>query len=254
MLLKKDVKAIPVSEKHLPVTLPYLEEISPTPNGQPPLMRAANWLNTVDPQSGTPVQRETNTMPQWAGSCWYYLRFIDPSNESTPWDKELEQRWMPVDLYVGGAEHATLHLLYARFWHKVLYDLGLVSTPEPFQRLFNQGMVLSRSFRDKRGKYYYPSEVTEKNGQWFVSGSLEPLETRIEKMSKSKSNVVTPDEVIHQYGADSLRLYEMFLGPLESEAVWQTEQIIGVRRFLERTWKIFFHEHKQFEKVVEEDI
>jgi leucyl-tRNA synthetase len=253
MLLKEDSTAIPVPEEDLPITLPYLEEISPTLDGQPPLVRADDWLHTVDPKSGVSVQRETNTMPQWAGSCWYYLRFIDPHNEDVAWDKELERRWMPVDLYVGGAEHATLHLLYARFWHKVLYDLGLVSTPEPFQRLFNQGMVLSRSFRDKRGKYYYPNEVIAKDGQWFTQGSSEPLETRIEKMSKSKCNVVTPDEVINEYGADSLRLYEMFLGPLESEAVWQTEQIVGVRRFLERTWKLFFFDERTKTKELVED-
>ncbi|WP_026730815.1 leucine--tRNA ligase [Fischerella sp. PCC 9605] len=240
VLFREDGIVTPVPEDQLPVVLPHLDEITPTPDGQPPLARAEDWLHTIDPRSGKPALRETNTMPQWAGSCWYYLRFIDPNNSEEPWSKEAEQHWMPVDLYVGGAEHATLHLLYARFWHKVLYDIGYVSTPEPFHKLFNQGMILSRSFRDVRGKYYYPYEAIEKDGGWFLSSTGEPLETKIEKMSKSKCNVVTPDEVIEEYGADSLRLYEMFLGPLEEEALWQTDQILGVRRFLERTWRLFF--------------
>lgn len=252
MLFREDGTTVPVLEQDLPVALPYLEEISPTPDGQPPLARAQDWVKTIDPFTGNLAFRETNTMPQWAGSCWYYLRFIDHKNEQVAWDKALEQRWMPVDLYIGGAEHATLHLLYARFWHKVLYDLGYVSSPEPFQKLFNQGMVLSRSFRDARGKYYYPHEVMQKEGQWFTRDTDELLETRIEKMSKSKCNVVTPDEVIEEYGADSLRLYEMFLGPLESEAVWQTKQIVGVRRFLERTWRLFFPEEQLVQKVSQE--
>jgi leucyl-tRNA synthetase len=245
ILRLEDETITPVPEADLPVVLPHLDEITPTPDGEPPLARAKDWLHTTDLNSGKPALRETNVMPQWAGSCWYYLRFIDPSNARKPWSKEAEQRWMPVDLYVGGAEHATLHLLYARFWHKVLYDLGYVSTPEPFQKLFNQGMILSRSFRDARGKYYYPYEVVEKDGQWVTRDTAELLETKIEKMSKSKCNVVTPDEVIDEYGADSLRLYELFLGPLKEEAIWQTEQISGVRRFLERTWRLFFYEEQQ---------
>jgi leucyl-tRNA synthetase len=251
MLIKEDGTTIPVAEQDLPITLPYLEIISPTPDGQPPLGRDQDWVKAIDPLTGDLAFRETNTMPQWAGSCWYYLRFIDPKNEQVGWDKALEQRWMPVDLYIGGAEHATLHLLYARFWHKVLYDLGYVSTPEPFQKLFNQGMVLSQSFRDTRGKYYYPYEVMQRDGQWLVRDTGEVLETRVEKMSKSKCNGVTPDEVIEEYGADSLRLYEMFLAPLESEAVWQTEQIVGVRRFLERVWRIFFPEEQSEQKVTQ---
>ncbi len=254
MLLKKDGTSIPVAEQDLPITLPFLEEISPTEEVQPPLMRAEQWVHTTEPVSGDLLLRETNTMPQWAGSCWYYLRFIDPKNNEAPWNQELEKYWMSVDLYVGGAEHATLHLLYTRFWHKVLYDLGYVSTLEPFQKLVNQGMVLSRSFKDKRSKYYYPSEVTEKDGQWYASSNGELLETQVEKMSKSRCNGITPDEVINEYGADSLRLYEMFLGPLESETVWQTEQIVGVRRFLERTWRLFFgEEQKLVRKSKEED-
>jgi leucyl-tRNA synthetase len=239
MLFMQDGTTVPIPDSYLPVVLPHLDEISATSDGQPPLARATDWVQMKDPASGKSVLRETNTMPQWAGSCWYYLRFLDPHNDQEAWSPNAEKRWMPVDLYVGGAEHATLHLLYARFWHKVLYDLGYVSTPEPFQRLFNQGMILSRSFRDSRGKYIYPSEVEERNGKWFSCSTGELLESKIEKMSKSKCNGVTPDEVIEEYGADSLRLYEMFLGPLESEAIWQTEQIVGVRRFLERVWRLF---------------
>lgn len=238
----EDGSVEPVPEEHLPVLLPHLEDTSASTEGEAPLSRAKDWVNTISPRTGKPAKRETNTMPQWAGSCWYYLRFIDPHNESKPWDQELEKKWMPVDLYVGGTEHATLHLLYARFWHKVLYDEGLVSTKEPFLKLFNQGMILARSFRDERGKYYYPHEVEQRDGQWVVKGTNIPLETRFEKMSKSRYNVVTPDEVIEQYGADCLRLYEMFIGPLEDDAVWQTENIAGIRRFLERVWRLLVPE------------
>lgn len=238
-----------LSVQDLPVELPFLDDLTPTASGEPPLARAEDWRKISI--NGQHALRETNTMPQWAGSCWYYLRFLDPHNQSEPWDREIEKRWMPVDLYVGGTEHATLHLLYARFWHKVLFDLGLVSTKEPFQRLFNQGKIQARSFRDARGKYYYPSEVESKmftapsgqaQEQWFLKGTDTLLETRIEKMSKSKHNVVTPDETIAEYGADSLRLYEVFMGPLEDDAVWQTENMSGVRRFLERVWRLYFPE------------
>lgn len=247
----EDGSIVALSEQDLPLELPYLQDFNPTEDGQPPLARAgAEWLEVTLPD-GRRGRRETNTMPQWAGSCWYYLRFIDPHNSEAPWDPELEKRWMPVDLYIGGTEHATLHLLYARFWHKVLYDLGLVSTREPFQRLFNQGKIQARSFRDARGKYYYPSEVEVRTTQtpqgetqehWFVKGTDILLETRIEKMSKSKHNVVTPDEAIAEYGADALRLYEVFMGPLEDDAIWQTENMVGVRRFLERVWRLYFPE------------
>lgn len=231
-----------VSENALPVKLPHLDDWSPTDNGEPPLARAEEWRQvTVEGKKGL---RETNTMPQWAGSCWYYLRFIDPHNDKEAWDRTLEDYWMPVDLYVGGTEHATLHLLYARFWHKVLYDLGLVSTKEPFQKLFNQGKIQARSFKDARGKYYYPSEVEEINGEWFVKDTDTLLHTRIEKMSKSKHNVVTPDETIDQYGADALRVYEVFIGPLEDDAIWQTENMSGVRRFLDRVYRLYFPNQK----------
>ena len=238
----EDGSTVPVPEEELPVLLPHLADISPTKAGEPPLSRATEWLNTKEPKSGAPARRETNTMPQWAGSCWYYLRFIDPKNDKEPWNTGLEKKWMPVDLYIGGTEHATLHLLYARFWHKVLYDAGLVSTPEPFQKLFNQGMIQARSFKDKMGKYHYPEEAEEADGKWVLRATGEELESRIEKMSKSRYNVVTPDEVIEHYGADCLRLYEMFVGPLEDDAVWQTENIAGIRRFLERAWRLLFPE------------
>jgi len=167
------------------------------------------------------------------------LRFIDPSNDKVPWDEELEDIWMPVDLYVGGIEHATLHLLYARFWHKVLYDCGLVSTVEPFQRLYNQGMVHSRSYRDNSGRYYYPEKVVEKDGAWSTKDGAFPLNSRIEKMSKSRYNVVRPELVVEEYGADSLRLYEVFMGPLEANSIWQTGGLSGTRRFLDRVWHMF---------------
>lgn len=226
-----------VDESELPIRLPHLDEMTPTANGEPPLARAEEWRKVVI--DGKEYLREVNTMPQWAGSCWYYLRFIDPKNNNEAWDKKLEKKFTPVDLYVGGTEHATLHLLYARFWHKFLYDLGYVSTPEPFQKLFNQGKVQARSFQDERGKYYYPNEVYEKDNKWYSKDNDELLKNKVEKMSKSKHNVVTPDEVIDQYGSDSLRLYELFMGPLEDDVVWQTDSISGVRRFLERIWNLF---------------
>jgi leucyl-tRNA synthetase len=193
-------------------------------------------VNATDPGTGLSAIRETNTMPQWAGSCWYYLRFADPKNDQAPIDPAKEKYWLPVDLYIGGAEHAVLHLLYARFWHKVLFDIGIVSTKEPFQRLFNQGMILAFSYQDNAGKYYRPDEVVERNGQWFAGQA--PVTQKIEKMSKSRYNVVNPDEVIDAYGADSMRLYEMFMGPLDVAKPWQTSGVAGVSRFLSRVWRI----------------
>ena len=227
-----------VPEQDLPVTLPELEEYTPTEDGQPPLARASQWVHTTDSRTGASVHRETNTMPQWAGSCWYYLRYLSPHAEDVGWDPEEEKYWMPVDLYVGGAEHATLHLLYARFWHLVLYDLGLVSTPEPFQRLFNQGMIHATSYRDDRGKYYHPHEVEKRGEQWVSSATGAPITTRLEKMSKSKYNVVNPDDMCHEYGADALRLYELFMGPLEDGTEWETSGVAGTRRFLDRVWRL----------------
>ncbi len=188
-----------IAKGELPVELPQIDEYKPAPDGQPPLARAKDWLKYKD---GT---RETNTMPQWAGSCWYYLRFLSPDRDDVAWDAEEEKYWMPVDLYVGGNEHAVLHLLYARFWHKVLYDAGFVSTKEPFQRLFHQGMIHKTSFRDASGKYYYDNQVEQRDGKWVVKDTGEPVETKLDKMSKSRYNVVNPDDMAAEYGADAMR-------------------------------------------------
>ncbi|RME05182.1 MAG: leucine--tRNA ligase, partial [Deltaproteobacteria bacterium] len=253
------VKLVP--EEDLPVLLPELEDFKPTGNFEPPLARVKEWVETIDPETGKPARRDTNTMPQWAGSCWYYLRFCDPHNEEAPWSPEAERYWMPVDLYVGGAEHAVLHLLYARFWHKVFYDLGLVSTKEPFKRLLNQGMILGKSYRcyrdpEEKTKLYAFTEVRfegetpvriedgrEVEICWIPPEKVRfvgekpyhpdadvELEEVIEKMSKSRGNVVNPDEVIEHYGADAMRLYEMFLGPLDRSLPWSTDGIMGVYR------------------------
>ncbi len=234
------VKAVPMRD--LPVILPDLHDYRPTADGQPPLARAVDWVNTTDPDTGAPAKRETNTMPQWAGSCWYFLRFVDPQNDQSAWSKEAEAYWMPVDLYVGGAEHAVLHLLYSRFWHKVLHDAGHVSTKEPFTRLFNQGMILAYSYQDAQGKYYYPHEVEKRGDAWVVKATGAPLRVQIEKMSKSRYNVVNPDEVVREYGADSMRLYEMFMGPLDRDKPWTDEGIQGVHRFLRRVWTVYLDE------------
>jgi len=237
----EDGSVVPLPEDSLPVLLPELDEYKPTEDGQPPLARAGDWMHTTDPRSGRPALRETNTMPQWAGSCWYYLRFISPQRDDVAWDPEEERYWMPVDLYVGGAEHATLHLLYARFWHQVLFDLGLVSTPEPFQRLFNQGMIHSTSYKDPHGKYYYAEEVQERDGHWFArrpDGTEVEVAVAREKMSKSRYNTVDPTGMCEQYGADALRLYELFMGPLEEGSDWDTTGVAGTRRFLDRLWRL----------------
>ncbi|WP_147113037.1 leucine--tRNA ligase [Tateyamaria sp. syn59] len=225
-----------VPDQDLPLLPPKLEEYGPGPDGAPPLARATDWVQTTDPTTGKPGRRDLNTMPQWAGSCWYYLRFIDPNNDLAFVDTEKERYWMPVDLYVGGAEHAVLHLLYARFWHKVLYDLGLVSTAEPFQKLFNQGMILAHSYRDAQGRFYEPEKVEESSGKFYADGK--ELVQKIEKMSKSRFNVVNPDDVVREFGADSVRLYAMFMGPLEATKPWDTASIAGVRRFLNRVWRL----------------
>jgi len=198
-----------VPEEELPVLLPEMTEIKPSGTGESPLANATDWLEVVDPVTGKKGRRETNTMPQWAGSCWYYLRYIDPKNDQFIADPEKLKQWLPVDIYIGGAEHAVLHLLYARFWHKVLYDLGVVPTKEPFQKLFNQGMILG-----------------ENN----------------EKMSKSKGNVVNPDEIVSSHGADTLRLYVMFMGPLDASIAWSTNGLDGARRFLDRVWRLLVEE------------
>ena len=212
-----DGQALPIPEEQLPLLLPETNNFKPSGTGESPLANLTDWLTTTDPISGAPARRETNTMPQWAGSCWYYLRFIDPKNQRQLVDPALERYWMPVDLYIGGSEHAVLHLLYARFWHKVLYDIGLVSTPEPFKKLVHQGIVLG-----------------EDN----------------QKMSKSRGNVVNPDEIMDQFGADAVRLYEMFMGPLEAVKPWSTRGVEGVTRFLERSWRLMANDEGHLLNVV----
>ena len=238
----EDGKMATVPINQLPVELPTIDQYRPTDDGQPPLARAGDdWLMVTLPDGRKGV-RETNTMPQWAGSCWYYLRYIDAKNNKEAWNRELEKYWMPVDLYVGGVEHAVLHLLYSRFWHKVLFDCGLVTTKEPFQKLFNQGMILAYSYRDSKGKYYHPDEIEERQGKPVVKATGEGVESQIEKMSKSKLNVVNPDDVIQKYGADSMRLYELFMGPLEQVKPWQMDGVEGVSRFLHRVWRWLVNE------------
>ena len=227
-----------VNEDELPVNLPEMADFKPSGTGEPPLAKAADWVDYIDPATGRRGRRETNTMPQWAGSCWYYLRYIDPKNPLRAWDPEKERYWMPVDLYVGGAEHAVLHLLYARFWHKVLFDLGLVSTKEPFLKLINQGMILGTSYKDARGALV-PTDQVEFTAEGPVRKSDgEALTEFPAKMSKSLRNVVNPDDVIREYGADSMRLYEMFMGPLEATKPWSTKGVEGVFRFLKRAWRL----------------
>ena len=228
-----------VPSEDLPLELPELSDYKPTGTGDPPLAKATNWTRYTDPKTGKTGWRETNTMPQWAGSCWYYLRYIDPHNAQCFCDRKKEAYWMPVDLYVGGAEHAVLHLLYARFWHKVLFDLGLVSTSEPFQKLVNQGMILGMSYKDPRGVLVPTNEVdlTDPQHPKRVSDGA-PLVEFPAKMSKSLKNVVNPDDVIRDYGADALRLYEMFMGALQDVKPWNTKNVEGIARFLRRSWNM----------------
>jgi leucyl-tRNA synthetase len=248
------VRPVPIDE--LPVRLPPMADFDPSETGEPPLSKASEWV-----QLPGGARRETNTMPQWAGSCWYYLRFVDPTNTTLPWAEQAESYWMPVDLYVGGVEHAATHLLYSRFWHKVLYDLGHVHEPEPFRRLVNQGIILGAVFvpadgrRDAEGKklVYLPDQVDahEHDGttRYTVKGTGEPVEIQWDKMSKSRGNVVNPDEVVEAYGADSVRMYEMFMGPLEQSAPWQTEGLVGVHGFLQRVYRLFFEEGPEGQTV-----
>lgn len=224
----------------LPLCPPQVSDFSPSQEGLSPFTKVQDWVELIDPKTGRKARRETNTMPQWAGSCWYYLRFCDPHNAAGPWSSESEQYWMPVDLYVGGVEHAVLHLLYARFWHKVFYDCNLVHTPEPFQTLKNQGLLVSRSYRLPAGGYIAPEEVYEKDGRYYQMGTHKELTSQIEKMSKSKLNIANPDEMIETYGADALRLYEMFMGPFDKEKFWNSDAITGCRRFLQRFYDLFF--------------
>ncbi|MCH8486232.1 MAG: leucine--tRNA ligase [Candidatus Cyclonatronum sp.] len=292
-IIHVDGQPKPLSEADLPLTLPDVERYEPSGTPESPLAGITDWVETTDPETGKPARRETNTMPQWAGSCWYYLRFIDPDYTQGPVSKEKEQYWMPVDLYVGGAEHAVLHLLYARFWHKVLYDLGVVSTKEPFYKLVNQGMILGEVeytvYRAEDGRFLtqddlktYSGELTrirlrqdqvtkndaegyeldpsraaepvtvmhpngkkEEMSGYFSDADLKqavPVEARSFKMSKSRGNVINPDEVVKQYGADALRLYEMFMGPLEQPKPWSMSGVEGVYRFLKRVWRLMIDE------------
>jgi len=234
-----DGRVVPVPESDLPVTLPQVESYRPTGTGESPLAAIHEWVETTDPRTGGPARRETDTMPQWAGSCWYYLRFADPRCDRAPVSPERERYWLPVDIYIGGAEHAVLHLLYARFWHKVLYDLGAVHTKEPFQRLVNQGMLRCPSYRESESSPYLPAEAIEiRDGTAYVKATGKPAYTVVEKMSKSKKNVINPDEYVERYGADTLRLYMLFMGPAEADKNWSQSDIEGVWRFLNRAWRL----------------
>ena len=252
-----DGQVLPVPYGDLPLTLPEVSDYRPTEDGQPPLARATDWV-TVD-VDGQICERETNSMPQWAGSCWYWLRYMDPHNTELPVGPEAERYWGPVDLYIGGKEHAVTHLLYSRFWHKVLYDLGLVHTVEPFRKLFHQGMILAYNFRDSAGKYYKPEDCERRPGQavtitstwngqdhqtdWYC-GDV-PVERKLGKMGKSRMNSVDPLEIIATNGADALRVYEMFMGPLEQLKDWQTSGVKGSSTFLQRTWRLVVDQHSE---------
>ena len=231
--------SVPVPEEELPLTLPEVKTYQPTGTGESPLAAIDEWVNCKCPKCGGAAKRETNTMPQWGGSCWYYLRYLDPHNEKQFCASDKEKYWMPVDLYIGGAEHAVLHLLYARFWHKVLYDIGVVSTKEPFQRLVNQGMITSFAFQRKNKTLVPVDEVEQKDdGKFIEKATGEELEQIVAKMSKSLKNVVNPDDEIKAYGADSVRMYEMFMGPLTMSKPWATQGIVGIHRFLEKVWSV----------------
>ena len=252
-------RPIAVPEDALPVALPDVEDFAPVTSDdpdalpQPPLAKADAWvtveLDLGDGRGPRAFRRETNTMPQWAGSCWYYLRYLDPTNTDAFVDPEVERYWMAVDLYVGGVEHAVLHLLYARFWHKVLFDLGHVSTPEPFQRLFNQGYIQAHAYTDARGMYVDATAVETRDDAFFVDG--EPVTQEYGKMGKSLKNVVTPDDMYAEYGADTLRLYEMFMGPLDASRPWSTTDVVGVHRFLQRLWRNLVDEDTGASRVVD---
>jgi leucyl-tRNA synthetase len=278
VLFKDDGSHVALPEDQLPLLLPEIERYQPSGTGESPLATVPEWVNTTIPGTDEPAKRETNTMPQWAGSCWYYLRFLDPHNDQAAWDPEKERYWMPVDLYVGGAEHAVLHLLYARFWHKVLYDCGLVSTPEPFQRVVNQGLILGRtylyyvtkdgqavSYKDRhnyeelRGERVLPDYVrvvAPDEVRWVEERPTHPtldieLEEIIEKMAKSRGNVVNPDSVIKDHGADALRVYEMAMGPLEEKKPWDQRSVSGSARFISRIWRLLCDEQGLSARVVD---
>ncbi len=254
--------------------LPELEDYKPSGKPEPPLEKAQAWARVT--RNGLPFKRETNTMPQWAGSCWYYLRFLDPNNEKALCDPEQEKAWMPVDLYVGGAEHAVLHLLYARFWHKVLFDRGHVHTSEPFRKLVNQGMILGemeytgyqragawvsadRAANREGGllegveAIHLEEDQVEKQGDFFALRQDPKIrvDARAYKMSKSRGNVINPDQVVEQYGADSMRLYEMFMGPLQSTKPWSMRGVEGVYRFLSRVWRLLIDDRSEEMKLAD---
>lgn len=233
----EDGTSTALPENELPLVLPVTKDIKPSGTGESPLANLTNWLE-VTREDGVKGRRETNTMPQWAGSSWYFLRYIDPHNDQKLADEDLLKQWLPVDVYVGGAEHAVLHLLYARFWHKFLYDLGVVPTKEPFQKLFNQGMILGTSYRDHRGALVATDKVEKRDGSFFNIETDEELEQAPAKMSKSLKNVVNPDDVVEQYGADTLRVYEMFMGPLDASIAWSEEGLEGSRKFLDRVYRL----------------
>ncbi|MHC5111246.1 MAG: leucine--tRNA ligase [Planctomycetota bacterium] len=249
VLHSEDGLTVTVADEDLPVELPEMEDFKPTsmPDDSdslphPPLSRASEWVNVT--RDGKTYTRDLNTMPQWAGSCWYYLRYIDPHNLDRFSSRDAESYWMPIDLYVGGAEHAVLHLLYARFWHKVLFDLGEVSTLEPFSKLFNQGMIQSFAFESARGLVVGPDAVDEvETDQYVLKETGEPVKRRVAKMSKALKNVVNPDEIIAEYGADTFRMYEMYMGPLESEKPWNTRDVPGLARLCHRIWRLIVDEH-----------
>jgi leucyl-tRNA synthetase len=234
-----------LNDNELPLELPELEKYLPGESGESPLSNSEEWLNVTD-KNGRKGRRETNTMPQWAGSCWYYLRFIDPRNDEVIFDTAKEKYWMPVDLYIGGAEHAVLHLLYSRFWHKVLFDLGIVSTDEPYQRLFNQGMILAFAYETESGSKVSGDLVEEREGKYYHKETGAELKQIVAKMSKSLKNVVNPDDVVLKYGADSLRLYEMFMGPLDVTKPWDDKGVKGVFGFLGRAFRFLSNPHNIF--------
>ena len=255
----------PLSPEELPLRLPDLEDFRPSGRPEPPLGKATDWLYVT--RHGKRYRRETNTMPQWAGSCWYYLRYVDSNNNRAFCDPQKEKTWMPVDLYVGGAEHAVLHLLYSRFWHHVLFDRGHVHNPEPFQKLVNQGMILGEmeytGFK-RNGQWVAPGgegdesvklaeDQVEKKGDSFVlkENPSVRIDARAYKMSKSRGNVINPDDVVKEYGADSLRLYEMFMGPLEATKPWSMRGVEGVYRFLGRVWRLFNDERSEAARLTE---
>ena len=241
----EDGEVTVMNDDELPLELPQLEKYLPGESGESPLSNSEEWLIVVD-KNGRKGRRETNTMPQWAGSCWYYLRYIDPINDKLIFNSEKEKYWMPVDLYIGGAEHAVLHLLYSRFWHKVLFDLGIVSTDEPYQRLFNQGMILAFAYESETGAKISGDLVEEREGRYFHKETGAELHQIVAKMSKSLKNVVNPDDVTSKYGADSLRLYEMFMGPLDVTKPWDEKGVKGVFGFLGRACRFLINSENIF--------